>query len=281
MLRRVLSRVRLGRVGMAAALAGGVFAVGIGATALSGIPDANGVVHTCFNQNNGNWRVVADPTGCRPEEVALDINQFGQPGPQGPQGVAGPAGPQGPAGPAGAAGPQGAQGAVGPAGAQGPQGNTGATGAQGPQGAAGPAGSQGPAGAAGPQGVPGNGINALAGGASFVDALDTDGFVGLGVVDNVGASAGAAGTELGVGGNLSHLAVSIGSVSGATGAVTVTVFKNGVATTATCSIAAGSTSCVDSTDTVAFVATDKIAVEIQNASGVFLVNISWTAGYGA
>jgi len=114
-----------------------------------------------------------------------------------------------------------------------------------------------------------------------VDALDTDGFVGLGISPNVAASADAGGTQLGVGGNLSHFTVNIGSVSGATGAVTVTVFKNGVATAATCSIAAGSTSCADTTDTVAFAATDKIAVEIQNASGVFLVNVAWTAGYGA
>jgi hypothetical protein len=114
-----------------------------------------------------------------------------------------------------------------------------------------------------------------------VDALDTDGFVGLGVSPNVADSAAGGASELGVGGNLSHFTVDIGSVSGATGAVTVTVLKNGVATAATCSIAAGSTSCADTTDTVTFVATDTIAVEIQNASGVFLVNVTWTAGFGA
>jgi hypothetical protein len=120
--------------------------------AVASIPDANGVVHLCVN-NNGDVRVV-DPASskknlqaCTAGEQAVDINQKGQPG---PVGATGPAGPKGDTG---ATGPQGDDGAPGPkddtgaTGAQGQQGNpgaTGATGAQGPKGDTGATGSQGP-----------------------------------------------------------------------------------------------------------------------------------------
>jgi len=37
------------------------------------IPDANGVLHTCYKNNN--WRVInAPPETCSPSETALDVN---------------------------------------------------------------------------------------------------------------------------------------------------------------------------------------------------------------
>jgi Collagen triple helix repeat (20 copies) len=217
-------------------------------------------------------------------------------GPIGPQGATGPAGPAGPqgsqgdpgatgaTGPAGPAGPQGQQGATGATGAiglTGPQGDTGPAGPAGPQGATGAAGPAGPAGPQGPIGAPGNGINVLAGGAAFVDVLDTDGFVGLGEAPYVSATAVVARTTLPAGGTLRTFTASLGEAAGATGSVTFTVFKNETATGVTCSIPVGFLACVDTADTVTFAAGDRIEIEIKNGAGVFLVNANWTAGYGA
>jgi hypothetical protein len=92
--------------------------------AFASIPDASGVIHTCYNKNgNATLRVIDSSTEqCKSNETALNFNQTGPQGPQGP------------------IGPQGIQGPTGPQGLQGPQGETGATGATGP---AGPAGASG------------------------------------------------------------------------------------------------------------------------------------------
>jgi hypothetical protein len=121
----------------------------------------------------------------------------------------------------------------------------------------------------------------LAGGVPFVDAQDVDGFVGLGQVPYVRSTAAAAGTKLAAGGTLTNFTAGLGSGALASGSVTFTVFKNGVATAATCSISAGASTCADAADTVTFAAGDYIAVEIKNSAGVFLLNAGWTAGYGA
>jgi hypothetical protein len=82
-----------------------VLAVLIGLTApmvYAAIPDANGVIHGCYNANNGNTRIIDTATSsCRNPEVAV---QWGQQGPSGPVGLTGPQGEQGPAGPQGPAG---------------------------------------------------------------------------------------------------------------------------------------------------------------------------------
>jgi hypothetical protein len=82
-----------------------VLAVLIGLTApvvYAAIPDANGVIHGCYNANNGNTRIIDTATSsCRNPEVAV---QWGQQGPSGPAGQTGPQGAQGPAGPQGPAG---------------------------------------------------------------------------------------------------------------------------------------------------------------------------------
>lgn len=49
-------------------------------------------INGCYQKNNGQLRIVADPSECRPPEVAISWNQSGQTGPQGPQGPQGPRG---------------------------------------------------------------------------------------------------------------------------------------------------------------------------------------------
>jgi adhesin/invasin len=66
------------------ALVGGVaFATGT-------IPGPDGMIHGCFDRQNGSLRVVSDAGQCRENELAIQWNQIG---PQGPQGPAGPPGP--------------------------------------------------------------------------------------------------------------------------------------------------------------------------------------------
>jgi hypothetical protein len=62
------------------------------------IPDANGVVHGCYDTKTGALRVIDPSQGqtCVPKENPLSWNQTGPTGPTGPQG---PQGQQGPAGP--------------------------------------------------------------------------------------------------------------------------------------------------------------------------------------
>src|SRR3954469_18677701 len=101
-------------------------AISAGSIAYAAIPDAGGVIHSCYKKsspNAGTVRIIdsANAPACGNSETALNWNQ------QGPQGPTGPAGPQGPQGP------------QGPTGSQGPKGDTGAQGVQGPQGPAGPA----------------------------------------------------------------------------------------------------------------------------------------------
>jgi len=91
--------------------------------AYASIPDGAGVIHSCYQKNGGNLRVIDSATDrCRPSEVALDWNQTG---PSGARGATGPAGPPGAQGPAGPSGPQGPKGTTGPAGVDGAPGPTG------------------------------------------------------------------------------------------------------------------------------------------------------------
>ena len=105
-------------------LTGVAAALVFGAVAFASIPDANGVIHTCYGKSGGTLRVIdATNTSCGGNETSLNFNQ------QGPAGAQGPAGP---AGPQGAKGDTGATGANGAAGPVGPKGDTGAAGPAGP-----------------------------------------------------------------------------------------------------------------------------------------------------
>jgi hypothetical protein len=105
---------------IAAGVAGLVAGGGIASAA---VPDADGVIHACFDATSGQARIVdpktGSPKGCGKNEIALDWNRQGPKGDQGevgPQGPVGPAGSTGPAGPIGPSGPAGPTGPAGPAG---------------------------------------------------------------------------------------------------------------------------------------------------------------------
>ena len=261
MARDVVARFNRKRIWIPALVLSLAVMLGGGALAMGTIPDASGVFHACYNTHNGAVRLVVSGP-CRNNERLVTWNQAGQPGPQGPQGLPGATGATGATGPAGPAGPQG------------PRGDTGATG---------PAGATGPTGPVGPQGVPGtpaSGSAVLFGGTGFVDALDSDGFVGLGDAPYVRATAAAGGSTLAIGGTLSNFTAALGSRS-TTGTVVFNVFKNGTLTSVTCSMLATSSTCSDSVHTLTFAIGDTIAVEIKNSAGGTIVNAGWTAGYGA
>lgn len=113
-------------------------AIGVGVSAAS-VPDAQGVIHGCYNPNNGNLTVIDTDQGQTCAKKEINVN-WQQTGPTGPQGVAGPKGKKGDAGPTGATGLTGATGPAGPAGPTGATGATGATGPKGDTGSTGPAG---------------------------------------------------------------------------------------------------------------------------------------------
>jgi hypothetical protein len=101
------------------ALLGLVVGVGVavGGIAYASIPDSGGLIHGCFQKNNGNLRVVDSSSGkgCGPSEKPLNWSQTG---------------------PSGLTGSTGLTGATGSTGATGATGGTGPTGATGPSGAA-------------------------------------------------------------------------------------------------------------------------------------------------
>jgi len=95
MVQRLVSHARRNVVayvalGVALGAAGGV-------ASYSSIPDAQGVIHGCYDDSTGALRVIdTDASGiCRGTENALDWNQHGQPGLTGHTGRQGPAGPAG------------------------------------------------------------------------------------------------------------------------------------------------------------------------------------------
>jgi len=125
-----------------------------GTSPLAAAEQSDGVVTACAGPN-GQLRVVAAASQCRPSEIPMQWSITGPQGPVGPQGPAGPPGPAGPAGPPGPAGPAGPTGPAGPAGPPGAMGPRGETGPAGPQGDPGPPGPQGDPGPPGPKGEPG------------------------------------------------------------------------------------------------------------------------------
>ena len=128
--------------------------------------------------------------------------------------------------------------------------------------------------AAGPAGA-----QSVTGAVVFVDALDTTGFSGTAGSQNVYSTAAEAASPVAVAGPLTDFSAHAGSAVGGSG-VTLTVLKNGSATSVTCTIASGASSCTDSTHSVSFTTTDTIAVQIQNSTGTFVRNVAWTGQLG-
>lgn len=110
-----LTRKRVG-IGIAAAVlvasGGAAFATG----SISAIVGADGVIHGCYKEQNGQLRVVAAVEACGPSERPIQWSEGG------------------PAGPAGATGTKGEPGAPGAQGPQGPAGTNGANGVNGTNG---------------------------------------------------------------------------------------------------------------------------------------------------
>lgn len=173
-----------GRNLIAAAIGAMVVAAVAGGVAWATIPDAGGIIHTCYSQATGTWRPIDYPTAkCKSGETQLDFNQKGVKGDTGPQGPAGTSGPPGKDGTNGADGKNGKDGitvtsaALGQGDANCPDGGSrftavngdtyacngppgvagdqGIQGSKGDKGDTGDPGIQGPPGPQGPQGPPG------------------------------------------------------------------------------------------------------------------------------
>ena len=189
------------------------------------------------------------------------IGATGSVGATGATGVAGPlgaTGAQGAAGPAGPAGLQGPAGAPGPLGPQGPQGPAGAAG---PQGVAGPAGAQGPTGLQGQQGPAGPvgfSVN-LAGGGTAAQSRGTTRYYRLQGTSAPDSTSTNNQNTIGIAGVLSNFTATASSNLPTT--ATVTVRNNDTATSITCTIAVGASSCT-AAGPVSFVAGDKINVSV-------------------
>ena len=114
--------------------AGVLTVAGTAAIASASVPDAQGVIHGCYDRQSGQVRIVdtetGTPKGCVKSERTVDWNHTG------PRGAVGPQGPQGPQGPVGPQGAQGVQGPQGEPGIQGLKGDKGDQGVPGPSGLA-------------------------------------------------------------------------------------------------------------------------------------------------
>ncbi len=123
---RLRSLSRGGRLVLALVVGGATF--GIATAVQASIPDANGVIHGCYNTSlahgnpTGALRVIdtAKANGnCASWEAPLNWNAKGVTGATGPTGAPGPTGPTGPKGATGSRGPTGPTGPKGPTGAAG------------------------------------------------------------------------------------------------------------------------------------------------------------------
>jgi hypothetical protein len=146
----------------------------------------------------------------------------GPQGPEGPQGDAGPAGPTGPTGDTGPTGPTGATGATGGTGPTGPTGATGTTGLTGAPGSTGPTGPAGP-----PALVASANSSGTSGSVRFLFPWSSASAV---VSAAVNAPVLAAIT-------ITSVQVYVNGAGSTSGDVVYTLYKNGVATAATISIA--------------------------------------------
>ena len=78
----------------------GLFAVALVAfVTVYAAPPPPATIQACYNDTNGNLRLVSSPADCRNHETAISWNMSGPAGPPGPAGPAGPPGPTGPPGP--------------------------------------------------------------------------------------------------------------------------------------------------------------------------------------
>jgi hypothetical protein len=124
----------------------------------------------------------------------------------------------------------------------------------------------------------------LFGSNDFIDATQTNSFIGLGGSANPAPTAAGGGDAvMPYAGTLSHFNVS--AVPNATsGNLQMTIEKNDAGTVVTCTFSATAPSgsaqtCADGTDSVSFAAGDKITVLVNNGTGSFVKYVRWTAQY--
>lgn len=166
-------------------------------------------------------------------------------------------GAEGPTGADGATGATGAAGATGPTGTQGDVGPAGPTGADGPTGPTGADGAAGPTGPTGHTGIVVI-IIVIATDATIPDFSTRFLTLGSGRLET---SADAAGTPLPIAGTIGNLRVRQ-TVAGSD-PVVATVLVNGTPSSVGCSIAAASTDCSDTADTVPVAAGDLVTIEVN------------------
>jgi hypothetical protein len=109
---------------------------------------------------------------------------------------------------------------------------------------------------------------------TFVDPQDGSGFIGVGGEANVASSASDAGSPISVSATLTGFRARLSAA--ASGSVVFTLFVNGSATSVTCTIPSGQTTCSDTTHTVGLVPGNAVAVSITNSSGL-LRHVRWSA----
>ncbi|WHM40897.1 hypothetical protein [Streptomyces sp. BPTC-684] len=112
----------------------------------------------------------------------------------------------------------------------------------------------------------------LTGLVGFVDATETDGFVGASGQAGLGTSADAVATPLPTAGRISTLRVKVGNSAQG---VAVTVIRNGTATALTCTTDAAGTCTATAGAPIGFVAGDTIAAEVQHSAGL-LRDVRWS-----
>jgi hypothetical protein len=223
--------------------------------------------------NTAYWTLVAQRGG---------VGLAGAKGATGAQGLQGLTGAAGAAGLPGLPGATGATGLPGLPGNDGTQGPIGPTGLQGLQGLAGAAGATGPTGLQGVQGLTGDagpGAGIISGSSDGI-VIATGQFIGPFAtppdsVGNVAFPVQSAGT-------LSHFTAKVQLAVGATGTLTFTVYKNGVATAVTCTVSGvAAKTCSDLTHTASFGPGDTVAVgAVSGGTLPTLSIVGWAAQYG-
>src|SRR5262245_34543852 len=91
-------------------LLGGAVLAAASAVVYSSIPDANGVIHACYNNRSGIMSVIDSAASCRGGETRISWNVQGPPGPPGAKGDPGTPGTPGADGGNGLNGSNGADG---------------------------------------------------------------------------------------------------------------------------------------------------------------------------
>ena len=174
------------------------------------------------------------------------------------------------------------RGTTGPTGATGSTGATGATGATGTAGTNGTNGTTGATGATGTTGLVGaNGVGTLLGNSNAATIACATGTQCFGVIQGeVTTAATNFSIQVPMAGNVAELYAQTNTAQGA-GGITFTVYKNGLATTLSCTISSAlvsnsTTACWNTTVSVAFAATDTIEMGIMRNTGNTNSIASWS-----